>query len=200
LQSLKERLAFAWTTFIWLARWALLLVIAIAWLATLGFALYQFRSYRSRALIDSLVVCALLLFILGAAFVSTVNKSYDWWREQSLKSVLKEIEARTTTPERRLDDLLKEYESRVALNLSESLKRQSASSPTFQVTVTEAAKLVLEVIVFQSSPHNEVERETFQRSWQAKLEKFSERIAQEDPLAVEVVLKAIEKESRGAGS
>jgi len=60
--------------------------------------------------------------------------------------------------------------------------------------------LVLEVIVFQSSPHNEVERETFQRSWQAKLEKFSERIAQEDPLAVEVVLKAIEKESRGAGS
>src|SRR5713226_3993767 len=150
--------------------------------------------------IDSLVVCALLLFILGAAFVSTVNKSYDWWREQSLKSVLKEIEARTTTPERRLDDLLKEYESRVALNLSESLKRQSASSPTFQVTVTEAAKLVLEVIVFQSSPHNEVERETFQRSWQAKLEKFSERIAQEDPLAVEVVLKAIEKESRGAGS
>jgi len=58
----------------------------------------------------------------------------------------------------------------------------------------------LEVIVFQSSPHNEVERETFQRSWQAKLEKFSERIAQEDPLAVEVVLKAIEKESRGAGS
>jgi len=143
---------------------------------------------------------ALLLFILGAAFVSTVNKSYDWWREQRLKSVLKEIEARTTTPEQRLGDLLKEYESRVALNFSESLKSQFASSPTFQVTVTEAAKLILEVIVFQSSPHNEVERETFQRAWQAKFEKFSERIAQEDPLAVEVILKAIEKESQGAGS
>jgi len=193
-------LAFVWGTFIWLAWWARLLVIGIAWLCTLGFVIYEFRFYRGRTLIGFLAGCALLLFFLGASFVSTVNKFYDWWQEQSLKSVLKEIEARTTTPERRLDDLLKEYESRVALNLSESLKRQSASSPTFQVTVTEAAKLVLEVIVFQSSPHNEVERETFQRSWQAKLEKFSERIAQEDPLAVEVVLKAIEKESRGAGS
>ena len=95
---------------------------------------------------------------------------------------------------------MKDYESRVTLNFSESMKSQLASSPTFQVTVTEATKLVLEAVVFQSSPHNEVERETFQRAWQAKFEKFSERIAQEDPLAVEVILKAIEKESQVAGN
>jgi hypothetical protein len=155
LQSLKEKSAFAWATFIWLAWWALLMVLGIAWLATLGFAIYEFRSYRGRTLIDFLAGYALLLLILGAAFVFTVNKSYDWWREQRLRSLLKEIEARTTTPEQRLDGLLKEYESRVALNFSESLKTQLASSATFQVTVTEAAKLVLEVIVFQGSPHNE---------------------------------------------
>ena len=63
----------------------------------------------------------------------------------------------------------------------------------------EAAKLMLEAIVFQDSPHNKVERETFQRTWQAKLERLVEHIAQEDPLAVEVILKAIEKESQGAG-
>ncbi len=200
MQSLNERLAFAWATFIWLAGWVLVMLIGIAWLATLGFAIYEFRFYRGRTLIDFLTSCALLLFFLGAAFVFTVNKFYDWWREQSLKSVLKEIEARTTTPEQRLDDLVKEYESRVTLNFSESMKSQLASSPTFQDTVTEATKLVLEAVVFQNSPHNEVERETFQRAWRAKFEKFSERIAQEDPLAVEVILKAIEKESQGAGS
>jgi hypothetical protein len=42
------------------------------------------------------------------------------------------------------------------------------------------------------------ERAAFQKVWQAKIEKFTERIAQEDPLAVEVILKAIEKESQGA--
>jgi hypothetical protein len=75
------------------------------------------------------------------------------------------------------------------------MKSRLASSPTFQATVTEATKLVLEAIIFQSSSHNEVERETFQRTWQAKIERFSERVAQEDPLAVEIILKAIEKES-----
>jgi len=199
LQSLKERSAFAWATFIWLAWWVLLLAIAIAWLATLGFAIYGSRIYRGRALIDFLAGYAFLLFILGAAFVFAVNKSYDWWREQRLKSVLKEIEARTTTPEQRLDDLLKQYESRVTLNFPESMKNKLASSPAFQATVTEATKLILEAVVFQNNPHDEVEREKFQRAWQAKFEKLSERIAQEDPLSVEVILKAIEKESQGAG-
>lgn len=44
-----------------------------------------------------------------------------------------------------------------------------------------------------------MEREVFQEIWQAKIEKFTEHIAQEDPLAVEVILKAIEKESQEAG-
>lgn len=200
MPSLKERMAFVWATFIWLAWWARLLAIGLAWLATLGFTIYEFRFYRGSGLMGFLAGCALALFFLGVWFVSTVNKFYDWWREQSLKSVLKQIEANTTAPEQRLDNLLKEYESRVTLNFSESMKSQLASSATFRVTVTEATKLVLEAIVFQSSPHNEVERETFQRAWRAKYEKFFERIAWEDPLAVEVILKAIEKESQGAVS
>lgn len=198
MQSLKERLAFAWATFIWLAWWARLLVVGIAWLATLGFAIYEFRFYRGSTLISFLVGCALVLFFLGAVFVSTVNKFYNWWREQSLKSALKQIEA--TTTEKRLNNLLREYESRVTLNFSEAMKSQLATSRTFQVTITEATKLVLEAIVFQSGHHNEVEREAFQKAWKAKLEKFSERIAQEDPLAVGVILKAIEKESQGVRS
>lgn len=186
---LKERLVLVWATFIWLARWAILLVIGVAWLATLGFAIYGF--YRGQRGIDFLGGCAVALLFLGIWFLSSVNKFYEWWQKQALKA----MQART---EQHLDDLLKEYESRVTLNFSESMKIQMASSPTFRVTVMEATKLVLEAIVFQNSHHNEVERETFQRAWRAKLEKFSERIAQEDPLAVEVILKAVEKESQGA--
>jgi hypothetical protein len=147
-----------WVTLLWLARWAILLVIGVAWLATLGFAMYGF--YHGQRGIDFLGGCAIALFFLGAVFVFYVNKFYDWWREQSLKSLLKQIEARTKTPEQHLDDLLKDYESRVTLNFSESMKSRLASSPTFQATVTEATKLVLEAIIFQSSSHNEVERET----------------------------------------
>jgi hypothetical protein len=154
----------------------------------------MYGFYRGQRGIDFLGGCAIALFFLGGWFVSSVNKFYDWCQKQALRAI------QAKTPEQHLDNLLKDYESRVTLNFSESMKSQLASSPTFQVTVTEATKLVLEAVVFQSSPHNEVERETFQRAWQAKFEKFSERIAQEDPLAVEVILKAIEKESQVAGN
>ena len=198
--SFKEKSAFVWATLLWLAQWVRLLAIGIAWLAALGFAIYQFRFYRGSSLIGFLAGCALALFFLGVWFVSTVDKFYEWWKEQSLRSLLKEIETKTTTPSQRLDDLLKEYESRITLNFSESMKSQMASSPTFRATVAEATKLVLEAVVFQSSPYNEMEQKTFRRTWQAKVERFSERIAQEDPLAVEVILQAIEKESHTAGS
>lgn len=140
LKSLRERLVFVWVTIVWLARWTWLLAIGIAWLATLGFAIYEFRFYRGRSLIGFLASCALVLFLLGVWFVSTVNKFYDWWQRQALKTI------KAKTPEQHLDNLLKEYESRVALNFSESMKSQFASSPTFQATVTEATKLVLEAV------------------------------------------------------
>src|SRR5713101_1446774 len=102
-------IAFVWATFEWPARWALLLVIGIAWLAIIGYAIYEIRFYRGRTPNDFLVCCALVLFFLGAAFVSNVNKFYDWWREQRLKSVLKEIDAKMTTPAQHLDNLLKDH-------------------------------------------------------------------------------------------
>jgi len=106
---------------------------------------------------------------------------------------------KTTTPDQHLDNLLKAYESRVTFNFPESLKNKFASSASFQATVAEATKLVLEAIVFQSTPHSEEEREKFQRDMKTKTEKFTERVAQEDPLAVEVILKAIENESQAIG-
>jgi hypothetical protein len=200
LKSLREKLAFVWVTLVWLARWTWLLAIGIAWLATLGFAIYEFRFYRGKSLVGFLAGCGFALLVLGLWFVSTVNKFYDWWADQRLKSILKEIDTPPPTPLQRFHATLKEYESRVTLDFSEPMKRRLASSPTFKATVMEAAKLMLEAIVFQDSPHNEVEREMFQRTWQAKLERLVEHIAQEDPLAVEVILKAIEKESQRAGS
>ena len=199
LKSLREKLASVWVTTVWLARWTWLLAIGIAWLATLGFAIYEFRFNRGKNLLDSLAGFAVILLVLGVVFVRSVYKFHDWWADQRLKSILKEIDAPPPTPLQRFHATLKEYESRVTLDFSEPMKRRLASSPTFKATVMEAAKLMLEAIVFQDSPHNEVEREMFQRTWQAKIEKFTERIAQDDPLAVEVILKAIEKESQGAG-
>ena len=146
-----NKLALVWGTFVWLARWAILLVIGVAWLVTLGFATYGF--YHGQRGIDFLGGCAIALFFLGVWFVSSVNTFYDWWQKQAVKAIAK-------TPEQHLDNLLKDYESRVTLNFSESMKSRLASSPTFQATVTEATKLVLEAIIFQSSSHNEVERET----------------------------------------
>ena len=69
------------------------------------------------------------------SFVSNVNRFYDWWREQSLKRLLKQVNAGTMAPEQRLESLLKEYESCVTLNFPESTKSHLACSPTFRVTV-----------------------------------------------------------------
>jgi hypothetical protein len=157
-----------------------------------------FRFHRGKSLIDLLGGYAVILLVLGVIFVATVNKFYDWWADQRLKSILKEIDATPPTPLQRLNEILKEYEPWAAANLSETLKRQLAASPAFQAAAAEAEKLPLEAIAFQSSPYTLTEQEAFQRVWQAKIEKFTERIAQEDPLAVEAILKAIEKESQGA--
>jgi hypothetical protein len=182
---------------VWLAGLTLILVIGVAWLVTLGFAIYEFRFYRGKSLIDFFGGYAAIHLVLGVVFVVTVNKFYDWWADQHLKSFLKGIEVATPTPLQRLNDILKEYEPWAAANLSETLKHQLAASPSFQATAAEAEKLALEAIAFQDSPYTLAERAAFQKVWQAKIEKFTERIAQDDPLvAVEVILKAIEKESQ----
>jgi hypothetical protein len=197
-RSPNERLARISITFIWVTGLVLIFAIGVAWLATLGVAIYQFRFHRGGDdLIGFFTGYAVILFLLGVAFVLSVNRFYDWWADQRMKSLLKEIDAATPTPAQRLNALLKEYEPWASVNLSETLKSQLASSPKFQTTLAEAAKLALEATSFQSGFHTQEERETFQRDWKTKTEKFTERIAREDPLAVEVILKAIEKESQG---
>ena len=79
----------------------------------------------------------------------------------------------------------------MSLELSESFSEQLRASPTFRATVREAAMLVLEALAFEGMPHSEEERDT----WKIKMEAFANRVAQKDPLAVEVILKLIEKET-----
>jgi uncharacterized membrane protein len=148
LQSPKERWAYIRVTFVWLAGLTLILVIGVAWLVTLGFAIYEFRFYRGKSLIDLLGGYAVILLVLGVILVVTVNKFYDWWADQRLKSILKGIDATPPTPLQRLNDILKEYEPWAAANLSETLKRQLAASPSFQATAADAEKLALEAIAF----------------------------------------------------
>jgi len=189
----KERWARVWVTLVWIAGLTLVAGLGIAWLAALGVGVYHLRIDRSW---DFILGFCFVLGLLACAFVLTVNKFYDWWRDQRLKSILRDIDAATLTPQQRLDGLLKDYESRVSLNLSESFKNQLANSPEFKVTLRDATKLVLEALVFQSDPHTEDERVTFRTAWQTKLEGFSERVANKDPLAFEIIMKAVEKESQ----
>jgi hypothetical protein len=74
------------------------------------------------------------------------------------------------------------------------------SSSTFQTTVIEAKRLAEEVAAFSALPHTDEEWDGFRKAWQTKAEKFAERIAEGDRLAVEVILKAIEKESERGGA
>jgi hypothetical protein len=94
-----------------------------------------------------------------------------------------------------VNSLVDNCQSEVSLEFSETFKYQLGSSPTFQVTVIEAKKLAEEFAAFSAISHTNEEWDTFRKRWQAKTEKFAERIAEGDPLAVEVILRAIEKES-----
>jgi hypothetical protein len=178
---------------VWVAGLALVAGLGIAWLAAFGVGVYHLRIDHSW---DFILSFGVVLGFLGYAFVLTVNKFYDWWSDQGLRSILRDVDAATLTPQQRLESLLKDYESRVSLDLSESFKDQLANSPEFKVTLREATKLVLEALAFQSDPHTEDERAIFRSTWQTKLEHFSERVADKDPLAVEIIMKAVEKESQ----
>ena len=60
--------------------------------------------------------------------------------------------------------------------------------------------LVKEAAAFSRVSHSAEEWNDFREAWGAKTEEFAERAAAGDPLAVQVILKAIEKESETPGT
>jgi len=174
-----------WITTIWVSGLAFGGAIALAWLGFLGYAIYALLQPRKTTDITAnIIFCAVALVALGAVFIKFVNRFYDWWLEQRVSYLVGQC-----------DSMVDKYQSEVSLELSETFTRQLRDSPTFQATVLEATRLVLEWIDFSSVSHTDEERKTFRAAWEAKSKKFAERVAQGDQLAVEVILKAIEKES-----
>lgn len=172
-------------TTIWAFGLIFIFALGILWLGTLGLAI--FVTYRARAgaygevdagaLVTIWILFALVLLALGVLLVALVNRFYDWW----LKT--------------RVNALADSYQSKVSLEFSETFKRQLRDSHTFQRTVFEAKKLAEEMVAFSAVSHTTEEWDAFREAWHAKTERFAERVAQGDLLAVEVILKAIEKES-----
>lgn len=172
-------------TLIWVCGWLIVVALGILWLGSLGLAIYTL--YRAHGEVEAgsyVVICvllALVLVALGALLVRFVNRFYDWWFRKRVTFLF--------------DGAVNNYQSRVGLELSESFIEQLRSSPTFQASLAEATKLLLEAAAFSAVSHTEEETDFFRTAWWAKAEVFAERVAQGDPLAVEVILKAIEKES-----
>jgi hypothetical protein len=172
-----------------------LLVLGLVWLGVLVVAIFQaFTAHDRQEVYRTLGAYAFLLLIVGLVFRSQFNKFYDWCFHTRLQSILGDARPKGSLQER-FDAVLEKYESQVSLELSETFKDQLRASPTFRATVQEAAKLVLEAVAFEGVPHSEEEREAFRKTWREKIEAFANRVAENDPLAVEVILKGIEKES-----
>jgi hypothetical protein len=169
----------AWrVTVIWVSGLLIVSTLGVLWLVSLGAAIFLiYRAHGSDEVGAYVVLFALVLLILGNAFVRFVNRFYDWWLDK------------------RVNAMADNYQSQVSLEFSETFKRQLRSSPTFQTTVIEAKGLAEEVAAFSAVLHTDEEWDAFRKAWRAKTEKFVERIAGSDPLAMEVILKAIEKES-----
>ena len=94
---------------------------------------------------------------------------------------------------------LDQYVSDFSSFLPESFLNQLRSSPTFRATVLEAENLAQEAAVFGRIAHTDEEKEAFRKAWHAKVGEFSERVAKNDRLAVEVIMKAVEMESQKGG-
>lgn len=107
-----------------------------------------------------------------------VNRFYDWWLGQRVNSVIER------------------YQQEVRLELSEDFKRQLRSSRAFRGTAIEATELVAEAAAYSAVPHSSEEQDAFRNAWRARAEKLAQRVAEGDPLAAQVILKAIEKESK----
>jgi len=165
-------------TFIWVCGLIIIFALAIFWLGSLGLAISKiYRAHGAGEVGGYVVIFALVLLVSGGWVWWFVNRFYDWWLDK------------------RVNSLVDNYQSEVSLEFSETFKRQLRSSPTFQATVIEAKKLAEELAAFSAISHTNEQWETFRKGWQAKTKKFAENVAEGDPLAVQVILKAIEKES-----
>lgn len=168
--------------------------VALAWLGLLSYAIYEFRKVRATGDITSFIIGWILaLAALGAVFVKFVNRFYEWHSWQNVSSILKELEEQRQRTE--LEAYVERLTSYFSTEFSEDFKRQLQSSSTFRSTVDEAMNLAKEAAVFASEPHTDKESAAFRKEWHAKMERFAGRIAETDPLAMEVILKAIENES-----
>ena len=149
---------------------------------------------------DIAIGFGVLLLVLGLVFHRLVNRFYAWWRDQRLTALLAEIESRTSTNSQleRMNSIVDEYQSKLTLEFPETLKAQMISSEEFRNSVLEAARLLAEYVVFTSSQHTDQEQASFTQEWRLRLDRFADRVASKDPVAVEVILKTIERESANA--
>jgi hypothetical protein len=110
-----------------------------------------------------------------------------------LQAILSEIQDVTAKAEaqKHLDQYVSDFSAR----LPDPLLDQLRSSPTFRATALKAEKLAQEAAAFRRTAHTKEENEAFRKVWSAKVGEFSERVAN-DPLAVEVIMKAVEMESQ----
>jgi hypothetical protein len=165
-------------TFIWVCGLVIFVSLAIFWLGSLVLAIFKIsRAHGANEVGGYVFIFLPILVVLGIAFRWFVNRFYDWWLGV------------------RVNSLVDNYQSGVSLEFTETFKRQLRSSPTFQKTLIEAKKLAEELAAFSAISHTDEEWNTFRKRWQAKSERFATEVAEGDPLAVEVILKAIEKES-----
>jgi hypothetical protein len=181
-------------TLIWIGGLIIVLALGVLWLGSLGLGIFKIYGAHGAGEIGGYsVVFGLVLLATGIAIRWFVNRFHDWHRDQGLEPFLKEINDSVSNAQTQahIDKLTLDFSS----EFSETFKSQLRSSGTFQATVNEAQRLVEEFVAFSAVPHTNKESHTFREGWQAKTEKFAERIAGDDPLAVEVILKAIQKES-----
>jgi hypothetical protein len=190
-------------TVIWILGLAAVSTLAISWVGLLGLGGWEiYKAWGTREATNIAIGLGLILVFVGLAFYRLVNRFYDWWREQRLNALLEEIDASSNLDRhvQRFNSITEEYESNVQIEFPEGLKARMASSDEFRATVQQAGRLLAEYVVFTAASHTEQEREAFQQDWRSRLDRIAENAAKNDPLAVEIILRTIEKESsRAAG-
>ncbi len=180
----------AMSTFVWVSGLVTVFALGAVLVGSLGWAIYRVPTAHTN---DELAELFVLPVVTGLTSVWFVNRFYEWHSHQRVHFLLGKIQAlgAETQEQAQFDRLAADFSS----EFSDTFKQQLLSSPTFQSTVIEAMSLVREVTTFASASHTSEEWDAFRRTWQAKSEQFAERIAAGDPLAVQVILKAIEQES-----
>jgi HAMP domain-containing protein len=151
--------------------------LAVLWLASLGLAIFNISRANSAVEVASFgFIFALVLVALGLAFGLSIKRFHGRGLEQQVNS------------------LADKYQSDASPEFSETLKDQLRSSAALRTMMTEVKLLNEEVAAFSAVLHTDEEWETFRGAWQVKAEKLAAR-AEDDPLAVAIILEAIERES-----